>query len=96
MLLFGSYARGTATSESDIDDRVDKGELRGLVSLSGLQQELSEAFEKKIDLLTTNSLSKEFLNQIGEYEICIYERKQPCSPKWRSFFERRGSWQYRP
>lgn len=80
MLLFGSYARGTATSESDIDDRVDKGELRGLVSLIGLQQELSEAFEKKIDLLTTNSLSKEFLNQIGEYEICIYERKQPCSP----------------
>ena len=51
MLLFGSYARGTATSESDIDVRVDKGELRGLVSLSGLQQELSEAFEKKIDLL---------------------------------------------
>ena len=34
--LFGSYARGEATSSSDLDFRVDKGSLRGLFALGGL------------------------------------------------------------
>ena len=30
IFLFGSYARGEATPESDIDLRIDKGTIRGL------------------------------------------------------------------
>ena len=30
--LFGSYARGEATENSDVDLRVDKGSLRGMFS----------------------------------------------------------------
>lgn len=34
--LFGSYARGSADADSDIDLRVDKGPLKGLFSLGAL------------------------------------------------------------
>ena len=35
-LLFGSYARGEATPKSDLDFRIDKGQLRSLFQLSGM------------------------------------------------------------
>ena len=38
--LFGSYAKGCATAESDIDLRVDKGSLRGLFALSGMRLDI--------------------------------------------------------
>ena len=42
LMLFGSYARGEATQESDIDLRIaDKGDLRGFFRLSGFQMELA-------------------------------------------------------
>ncbi|MBE6499111.1 MAG: hypothetical protein E7Z80_01000 [Methanobrevibacter thaueri] len=31
MSLFGSYARGEATDESDIDLLINKGEIKGLI-----------------------------------------------------------------
>ena len=43
--LFGSYARGDAKSDSDIDFRIDKGNIRGLFKLAGLQM----ALEKNLD-----------------------------------------------
>lgn len=41
--LFGSYARGDATSKSDIYLRIDKGKITGLFQLSGFYLELEEA-----------------------------------------------------
>jgi predicted nucleotidyltransferase len=73
--LFGSYARGEATSESDIDFRVDKGDIRGYFMLGGLYCDLEESFGKKIDLLTTGSLEDDFLEYISKEEVMIYERK---------------------
>ena len=72
--LFGSYARGEATKSSDIDLRVDKGQLRGLVALSGLRIDISEALSKNVDLLTTRSLSEDFRNEIKNDEVLIYEQ----------------------
>ena len=34
MSIFGSYARGEADENSDVDLLVDKGELRGLIPVS--------------------------------------------------------------
>lgn len=62
MFLFGSYARDEATPDSDLNFWVDKGSLRGLVQLGGLYSDLEETFDKKLDLLTTNSLEQKFLN----------------------------------
>lgn len=72
VFLFGSYARGEATPDSDLDFRVDKGSLRGLIQLGGLYSDLEETFDKKLDLLTTGSLEEKFLNRISSEEILIY------------------------
>lgn len=72
VFLFGSYARGEATGESDLDFRIDKGALRGLFQLGGLYSDLEEKFDKKLDLLTTGSLEQKFLDRIASEEILVY------------------------
>lgn len=60
VFLFGSYARGTADEDSDIDLLVDTTgtNIKSLVSLGALYCELEEAFGKKIDLITVSALSQ--------------------------------------
>lgn len=72
--LFGSYARGCATVDSDIDLRIDKGTLRGLFALSGMRLDICDALSKDVDLLTTNSLDENFRSKIQRDEVLIYER----------------------
>jgi len=66
------YARGEATLNSDIDFLVDRGSLSDLLALGGLASDLEDAFEKKVDVLTTQMLSQVFLNSIREEKILIY------------------------
>lgn len=58
--VFGSYARGEATENSDIDLLVDTAgaDLRGLLALGGLYNDLEEALEKKLDLVTVSALEQ--------------------------------------
>ena len=72
--LFGSYAKGCATAESDIDLRVDKGSLRGLFALSGMRLDICDSLSKNVDLLTTNSLDDSFRSKIHDDEVLIYCR----------------------
>nr|WP_300661508.1 nucleotidyltransferase domain-containing protein [uncultured Acetatifactor sp.] len=72
--LFGSYARGEAVADSDIDLRIDRGSIRGW-ALGGLLSDLEDYFQKKVDLLTTGSLQKDFLDSIKDEEVLLYERK---------------------
>ena len=57
--LFGSYARGEATAESDVDLLVDLrgSRVRGMI-LGALYSELEEALETGIDLVTVASLEQ--------------------------------------
>lgn len=71
--LFGSYARGEATAQSDIDFRVDRGKLTDFLELGGLYSDLEAGFaQKKLDVLTTQMLSPAFLEQIKPEEVLIY------------------------
>ena len=70
--LFGSYARGEASENSDIDLRIDKGSLRGLFALCGLYTEIKDALERNVDVLTTGSLEDTFLHRIQEEEVLLY------------------------
>lgn len=72
--LFGSYARGDYNEESDIDLRIEKGNLRGMFALCGFYSEVEEALQKSVDILTTGSLEPEFLHKIQKDEVLIYER----------------------
>ena len=74
VLLFGSYARGDATPESDIDLHIDKGAIRGYFRLAGFHRDLEEALDASVDILTTGALDEEFLYRIAEEEVVIYER----------------------
>ena len=76
LFLFGSYARGEATAESDIDFRVDKGNLKGLFALGGLYSDLEDSLGKELDLLTTGSLEQSFLDKISKEEVLIYENQR--------------------
>ncbi|MCH5194133.1 MAG: nucleotidyltransferase domain-containing protein [Oscillospiraceae bacterium] len=55
--LFGSYARGDATEESDIDIIVGEGDYDGW-KIGGLYEDLREAFQKDIDLITEAQISR--------------------------------------
>ena len=73
--LFGSFARGDNTDTSDIDIRVEKGDLKGYFALSGLYSDISEALGMKVDLLPTGSLDNEFLSRTKNDEVLLYERQ---------------------
>ena len=65
--LFGSYARGEAKSNSDIDIYCDKGNIKTLIDQSELEEELENALNKKVDIIfTTSILDEYFKEQIKE------------------------------
>lgn len=70
--LFGSYARGDMTSDSDIDLRIDKGAIRGL-AFAGLLGDLEDALDTSVDLLSTAGMDAEFLKEIQRDEVLLYE-----------------------
>ncbi len=74
IFLFGSRARGDNSPESDIDLRIDKGMARGF-ALGGLYEDLSEAFQTGLDMLTTGSLDEDFLQRIRREEVLLYDRQ---------------------
>ena len=70
--LFGSYARGDMTSDSDIDLRIDKGAIRGL-AFAGLLGDLEDALDTSVDLISTAGMDTEFLKEIQRDEVLLYE-----------------------
>ena len=79
--LFGSYARGEATENSDVDIRIDKGDsqkLRGLFDVSGFQLALADALGKKVDLITMLPEQERyniFRNRVKNEEVLLYAGK---------------------
>ena len=70
--LFGSYARGDMTDSSDIDLRIDKGDIRGF-QLAGFLLDLEDTLGVPVDLIPTTSLDQRFLESIRDDEVLLYE-----------------------
>lgn len=69
--IFGSYARGEQNKKSDIDILVEfKGE-RSLFDLVELEMLLRKALNKKVDLLTYNSINPLLKKRILNEEVRI-------------------------
>jgi len=66
--VFGSYARGTATAESDIDFFV-VFDRKSVDNITGLWLYLETLFEKKIDLLHAHKYLRNSLKREIEKEI---------------------------
>ena len=59
VFLFGSYAKGTATDESDIDFIVFGGKDFKLALVYAMGEELREAFQKEIDIFEIHEVNEE-------------------------------------
>lgn len=74
--VFGSYARGQADEESDIDLVVDFESEIGLLEFSGLKVRLENALKKKIDLVEPETMFESIRINMEKEVIVIYEKKQ--------------------
>ena len=70
--LFGSYARGEANSDSDIDIYCEKGDVDTLFKSVDFDEELEKALGKKVDVITIGSnMHDYFKKQLEEDMIKI-------------------------
>lgn len=77
ILLFGSYSRGTANSESDLDFYiVDKGELHSLLELSGMILDLEACFGCEIDLLSGKIEDSTLFNNILNEGVVVFDQSR--------------------
>lgn len=67
--LFGSYARGEATKESNIDIFCEKGNIRTLIDQGKLEDKLESKLKKEVDLIFTSSTMDDFFRQEIEKDL---------------------------
>jgi len=82
-ILFGSYAKGKATGNSDIDLYIDtNGQLRGL-DFVGLLEILVDTLGMEIDLIDKSHIEPNSLiiQEIDNEGIVIYEKSKKHSIK---------------
>ncbi|MCH5261162.1 MAG: nucleotidyltransferase domain-containing protein [Lachnospiraceae bacterium] len=73
MSLFGSYARGEATDDSDVDLYIDRGKLSNLLQYFAFVDELENALHCHVDVVTTGIEDKQFLSAITQEGVLLYE-----------------------
>ena len=76
VIIFGSYAKGLALSNSDIDIVIDsKGELRG-IDFFGVLDEIVETLNMDVDLFEASEIriGSPIQNEIIQQGVVIYER----------------------
>lgn len=73
LMLFGSTARNESTESSDIDFLVEFGEKRSLFKLIALKHKLEDMLKTHIDLMTLESLSPYFRDEVMREVEIVYE-----------------------
>lgn len=70
--IFGSYARGEANRNSDIDIYCERGNIDTLWKKNAFKDELEEVLNKEVDIVTIGSeMDEYFKNQLEEDMIKI-------------------------
>lgn len=69
--IFGSYARGEQTKNSDIDILIQQKKPKSLLHMVGMERELKEKLGKKVDLLDYNGISPYLKERILREEVRI-------------------------
>lgn len=73
--LFGSYARGEQTEDSDVDILVTLDENVGLFKYASMWNDLKELLSKDVDLVGDTSLLPWVKDDVENEKKLIYERK---------------------
>ena len=70
--LFGSYAANRANADSDVDLKIEKGQLKSLMDLSRFRLAIEDALHLNVDLVTTQCSDAAFLKSIEKEEVLLY------------------------
>jgi predicted nucleotidyltransferase len=70
--LFGSYARGEAKPDSDIDLCIESGKIRTLFQLSGFCIDVQEGLDNEIDVVEMQGVYDEIKEEIERDKVLIY------------------------
>jgi predicted nucleotidyltransferase len=70
--IFGSVAKGEATSKSDVDILVELGHEISLLEFVGIKYELEDLLGRKVDLVEYQAVKPRLKNRILSEEIRIY------------------------
>jgi len=73
--LFGSYAKGLQTEDSDIDLVIKESDV-GILTVSNIKQKLSSMLARNVDLVSEDDLSEVFRFLIKDEEVIIYEKQR--------------------
>ena len=73
--IFGSYVRGEARKDSDIDILIQPTKNMGF-KFAGLETQLTKALKKKVDLVSYNGISPYLKGKILKQEVRIIWRKR--------------------
>jgi len=69
--LFGSFVRGEAREDSDIDVVVEFKDGRSLLDLVSLRLELEAELGREVDVLTYNALNPRLKKMVMEEQVAI-------------------------
>lgn len=73
MFLFGSWARGGAWMESDVDFYLDKpGKIKSMLHFSGFRIDLKESLGKDVNLITAMDESSIFWSEMAKEFVTVY------------------------
>jgi predicted nucleotidyltransferase len=82
--IFGSYARGEATEESDVDILIDYTDSKvvSLFDMIRLNDEIKDVINKQIDLISTDGLyntkclftGTKFADEVSKQRVMLYEQ----------------------
>lgn len=72
--LFGSYARGEATEDSDVDLMISYKKLIGKFAIGGVFVDFKEALGKSVDIVSERALRNEYTSGSGKKFLANVER----------------------
>lgn len=78
--IFGSYARGNTNAKSDLDIRVRFSPPKSLLQIVRIEDELKQALDIDVDLVTENAVSQYLTDAIHCDEVVIYDNQRSCIP----------------
>jgi len=75
--LFGSFSRGDATRQSDVDILVQftPNSRITLIKHAGMMNDLQKLLRRKVDLVEDGCLAKFAVESVEQEKILIYERE---------------------
>lgn len=65
VLLFGSYARGETTENSDVDLFISYKKLKGMFAIGGVYSDFEEAFGIDVDVVSERALTADYATEVS-------------------------------